>query len=344
MEATGCRLAVTYHRILAIVSVYLPSPKMLLWSDLRALLALGNAVILFGYLNCKNLRCGCPSIKYNGDKLVRLQNRLDFEIIAPSTAIYFSNIVTNRPSTLDIALTKGVTLNLVASALENDAEIAECLANYIETQCSHASSPHYIAHINRIEEEVLHKTSLEPKDDLSPVSLSKVQMLVKSLNIRKAPGLNGIGIHKSGKLRNLPARYRLISLLSGLGKLFERILKQFGFRPVRSCPQQIFRLVEYVSEGFKTKHKTVAVFFDVAKIFDRVWYAGLIYELLSLQLPDRLILIIQNYLSNRHFTFGHERTHLTRRSIRVGVTQGSALSPLVYSAYTNDISRPSSGV
>ncbi|GBP69714.1 RNA-directed DNA polymerase from mobile element jockey [Eumeta japonica] len=41
------------------------------------------------------------------------------------------------------------------------------------------------------------------------------------------------------------------------------------------CPQQVLRLVEYVMEGFKTKQKTVAVFFDLAKAFDRVWHAGL---------------------------------------------------------------------
>ncbi|GBP69982.1 Probable RNA-directed DNA polymerase from transposon BS [Eumeta japonica] len=48
---------------------------------------------------------------------------------------------------------------------------------------------------------------------------------------------------------------------------------------------------------------------------------------------------------NRHFTFRHERTHSTRRLIRAGVPQSSTLSPLLYSAYTNDTPRPpSSGV
>ncbi|GBP12390.1 hypothetical protein EVAR_75812_1 [Eumeta japonica] len=50
MEATGCRLAMTGHNTLVIVSVYLPSPKRLLRRDLRALFALGDAVILFGAL------------------------------------------------------------------------------------------------------------------------------------------------------------------------------------------------------------------------------------------------------------------------------------------------------
>ncbi|GBP24336.1 hypothetical protein EVAR_9434_1 [Eumeta japonica] len=40
----------------------------------------------------------------------------------------------------------------------DDAVVAECIADSIETQCSHVSPPHDIARINSIEEEVLQKT------------------------------------------------------------------------------------------------------------------------------------------------------------------------------------------
>ncbi|GBP00463.1 Probable RNA-directed DNA polymerase from transposon BS [Eumeta japonica] len=174
-----------------------------------------------------------------------------------------------------------------------DAEIAECLADRIECQCSHAY-PLHDAHSQRIDEEIQNKTSLELKDNLPSVSLSEVQTLIKSLKIKNATGLDSIsnkaikcfhlpllgllvaiyntclkncyfpliwkkvkviGIHKPGKPRDLPTNYKPISLLSGLGKFFGKILKfclsdhllgkgivideQFGFRSADACLQQV---------------------------------------------------------------------------------------------------------
>ncbi|GBP32127.1 hypothetical protein EVAR_80894_1 [Eumeta japonica] len=53
-EATGCRLSMSGYGTIIIVSVYLPPRKELLRSDDETLLALGDAVILFGDLNSKS--------------------------------------------------------------------------------------------------------------------------------------------------------------------------------------------------------------------------------------------------------------------------------------------------
>ncbi|GBP88953.1 RNA-directed DNA polymerase from mobile element jockey [Eumeta japonica] len=53
LEVTACKLAMSGHGTLIIVSVYLPSSKQLLRSDLESLLALGEHVILFGDFNSK---------------------------------------------------------------------------------------------------------------------------------------------------------------------------------------------------------------------------------------------------------------------------------------------------
>ncbi|GBP37977.1 Probable RNA-directed DNA polymerase from transposon BS [Eumeta japonica] len=307
MEATGCRLAMTGHSTLVIVSVYLPSPKRLLRRDLRALFALGDAVILFDEIDCH--RCSYQPRQDSGRgeraggsassdrrkfppdilELIRAKTQLCAARAYPtpeyrSRARALQREVKARvrefrnESWSDLMEEKTIPQSVLGMAID-DAEIAECLADSIETQCSHASL-RTTSLISVASRKRFSKTSLEPKDDLAPVSLSEVQTLVKSLNTRKAPGLDGI--HKPGTTRP-PASYRPISLLSGLGKL-SKILKtrlsdhllgkgliideQFGFRPA-ILVQQVLRLVEYVSEGFETERSTVAVFFDVAKAFDR---------------------------------------------------------------------------
>ncbi|GBP67582.1 hypothetical protein EVAR_98636_1 [Eumeta japonica] len=66
IEATTCRLSMIGHGVLTLVSVYLPPKKKLLRSDLKVLLALGDAVILFGDFNSKNTNWKCNYTNRNG--------------------------------------------------------------------------------------------------------------------------------------------------------------------------------------------------------------------------------------------------------------------------------------
>ncbi|GBP34191.1 Probable RNA-directed DNA polymerase from transposon BS [Eumeta japonica] len=387
IEATGCRLAMTGHRTLVIVSIYLSPSKKLLRSDIEALLALGDAIILFGDFNCKHTNWGCAVSNPGGNSISgALTNHIRTVVKKCSREVPASVDRRKLPAdALELLRAKNAALRLayaypsrenryqaralqrrvrarmievkneewsnlmedispthkafwkVTKALKSegylptpplkkpdsslavdDQEKAECIADSIELQYSHTLPPYDTQHISLIEEEVRQKTSPQ-----SP--WTKFKKLVKGLKAEKAPGLDGITT-------------RLSEYLFGKGLI---INEQFGFRPNHSCPQQALRLVEYITEGFKTKKRT---FFDVAKAFDRVWHTGLIHKLYLLKVPDRLILIIHNFLIDRHFVFRHENTHSSRRTIRAGVPQGSALSPLLYSVYTNDIPRSSSGV
>lgn len=170
-----------------------------------------------------------------------------------------------------------------------------------------------------------------------------------------------IGIPKPGKPLNVASSYRPISLLKALGKLFERVAlarmkehlhkedvlipHQFGFRPKHSCPGQVHRIVEFILNGFYPKReKTVAVFYDVAKAFDKVWHEGLVFKLYKLGLSDRLVRLVASYLKHRTFRFRHEGRLSSSRPLRAGVPQGSVLSPLLYISYTNDIPIAVNGV
>ncbi|GBP32911.1 hypothetical protein EVAR_81703_1 [Eumeta japonica] len=112
----------------------------------------------------------------------------------------------------------------------DDAEIAECLADSIETQCSHASL-RTTSLISVASRKRFSKTSLEPKDDLAPVSLSEVQ----TLGIHK-PGNHATSCQlqtdqppeRSGQtIRKF--KTRLSDHLLGKGLIID---EQFGFQPI----------------------------------------------------------------------------------------------------------------
>ena len=91
-----------------------------------------------------------------------------------------------------------------------------------------------------------------------------------------------------------PANSRTIALMSMLPKVFEKVLDrrlrswaervggvselQGGFRQDRSCPDQIFSLLEIISSRQEEKIDTYTCFLDVTKAYDRVWKPGLYYK------------------------------------------------------------------
>ncbi|CAH3936163.1 unnamed protein product [Pieris brassicae] len=73
------------------------------------------------------------------------------------------------------------------------------------------------------------------------------------------------------------------------------------------------------------------------KAFDRVWHAGLLEKVKTLELPRRLRALICSYLRSRSFFVSVEVARSSQRPIAAGVPQGSCLAPTLYSIYTDDI-------
>ena len=166
---------------------------------------------------------------------------------------------------------------------------------------------------------------------------------------------NIILLLKPKKEKVHPSSYRPISLLSCLGKLLEKIIKQrlmaevdrrnilpehqAGFRSRKSTIYNIIRLERYahsqIHQTTRKRHAAV-IFFDIKAAFDSVWHDGLIYKLNELRLPQYLINYLISFLTNR--TAAIELENLLSRpfNLNSGTPQGSPLSPLLYIIFTAD--------
>lgn len=161
-----------------------------------------------------------------------------------------------------------------------------------------------------------------------------------------------IMIIKPGQKPEDPKSYRPISLLPVLSKLFEKVLHkrliciisskklipdhQFGFRSKHSTTEQVHRLVHLIEKSLEEKKVCSAVFLDVTKAFDKVWHEGLKHKLKQL-LPEKLVKLLESYLSNRYFRIKQEEAYSELVEIRAGVPQGSVLGPILYLLYVNDM-------
>ena len=191
--------------------------------------------------------------------------------------------------------------------------------------------------------------------DFQEINLEEITNVIKKLKINSAPGEDGIhnwslkhlssnGLKLLLKLNNLSlsaglpdawkyatitmipkkdfmtsnhTEYRPISLLSCVGKLAERVVRnrlyfylesnnliinqQSGFRSGRGTADNLLFITQKIREATNRNKKICGVFFDISKAFDKVWLAGLVYKLVHLGVPKYLIRFIKSFLEYRFF-------------------------------------------
>jgi hypothetical protein len=143
--------------------------------------------------------------------------------------------------------------------------------------------------------------------------------------------------------------------LSTTGKLLEKLIlrtiqkhieerylpnaSQFGFRADPSTTLQCtrIRLAGHVTLNLNNNMSTAAVFLDIAKVFDTTWHSGLLYKLSELEFSKSLNKLIASFLTCRKCKVLVEGEFSTPRKIEAGLPQGSALAPILYSLYINDV-------
>lgn len=160
-----------------------------------------------------------------------------------------------------------------------------------------------------------------------------------------------IAILKPGKTGKHPEDFRPIALLSVCYKLLERLIlnrikpiveekipvEQAGFRPKRSCSDQVLAVATHIERGFEEKKKSTAVFIDLSSAYDTVWRQGMLLKFLRFIPCKKLATLLNNMLANRHI-----EVHLNGKKSRTyqlnnGLPQGSVLSPLLFNIYTSDL-------
>ena len=159
-------------------------------------------------------------------------------------------------------------------------------------------------------------------------------------------------ILKPGKDPGNVSSYRPISLLSCLGKLFERVIckrlqhyieaenllssSQYGFRPNKSTNDVLLQLEDQIRRSQQNSQYCGVVYLDLQGAFDCVWNTGLLYKLSHCNIKGKLLRWLKSYLSNRTFRVIVDGQKSNESVSNIGVPQGAVLSPSLFNIMMRD--------
>ena len=126
-----------------------------------------------------------------------------------------------------------------------------------------------------------------------------------------------VPLPKPGRDHSHINSYRPISLLSCLGKLFEKLIyqrlywylenknkipmEQTGFRKNHSCIDTLLYLEKHIQIALRSQQILIIVFFDIEKAFDSVNHTAILYKLSNMGIKGRIFRWLQDFFLGRFF-------------------------------------------
>ena len=149
--------------------------------------------------------------------------------------------------------------------------------------------------------------------------------------------------------------YRGIKLMSHTMKLWERVIEhrlraitrvsmnQFGFMPGRSTMEAIF-LIRQVMERYREKKKDLhMVFIDLEKAYDKIPRNVMWWALDKHKVPTKYVGLIKDMYNNVVTRVRTSDGDTDDFPIRIGLHQGSALSPYLFALVMDEVTRDIQG-